>query len=303
MWSSGGEVALDKHIPVHVTYITARVDENGKLQTFGDFYGLDSRTAAALTGKSIRFEQPGYGPDDIVASGDPEDGASMQPYSPQPGYGQQRAARARSSTRARTTSPTRSIVSSRPDGQASRRCLQLAARQLLPAWRARAPHRRGSRQRSTIPRNPQSRARRPAPAATPSATTSAPRTGSCGAVQRSGNVTRAARSMSCGLSPERAQSSSAPSVNVCGSVPIDEDLGRGFLGSRIESVVATARRSPAGRPRRSTAAAVHAGLRACRMPRAASRSNGSGARPKRLLDRRQTLDAARHSLQRRAAAR
>ena len=89
MWSSGGEVALDKHIPVHVTYFTALVEENGKLQTFGDFYGLDSRTAAALTGKSIRFEQPGYGPDDIVASGDPADGASMQPYSPQPGYGQQ----------------------------------------------------------------------------------------------------------------------------------------------------------------------------------------------------------------------
>jgi hypothetical protein len=89
MWSSGGEVALDKHIPVHVTYFTALVEENGKLQTFGDFYGLDSRTGAALTGKSIRFEQPGYGADDIVASGDPADGASMQPYSPQPGYGQQ----------------------------------------------------------------------------------------------------------------------------------------------------------------------------------------------------------------------
>ncbi len=86
---SGGEVQLDKHIPVHVTYFTVRVEENGKLQTFGDFYGLDSRTAAALTGKSMRFEQPGYGPDDIVASGDPEDGATAQPYSPQPGYGQQ----------------------------------------------------------------------------------------------------------------------------------------------------------------------------------------------------------------------
>jgi murein L,D-transpeptidase YcbB/YkuD len=77
MFSSGGEVALGKHIPVHVTYITARVDENGKLQTYGDFYGLDGRTAAALTGKSIRFEQPAYA-DDVVASGDPEDGFSSQ---------------------------------------------------------------------------------------------------------------------------------------------------------------------------------------------------------------------------------
>ncbi len=68
MFSSGGEVALAKHIPVHVTYMTARVDENGKLQTYGDFYGLDSRTAAALTGKSIRFEQPAYGADDDVVA-------------------------------------------------------------------------------------------------------------------------------------------------------------------------------------------------------------------------------------------
>ena len=84
MFSSGGEVSLAKHIPVHVTYMTARVDENGKLQTYGDFYGLDGRTAAALTGKSIRFEQPAYA-DDVVASGDPEDGFSTQqsPQSPQ----------------------------------------------------------------------------------------------------------------------------------------------------------------------------------------------------------------------------
>ncbi len=70
MWNSGGEVALDKHIPVHITYMTARVDDDGRLQTYGDFYGLDSRTAAALTGKSIRFEQPGYPADDAVASAD-----------------------------------------------------------------------------------------------------------------------------------------------------------------------------------------------------------------------------------------
>lgn len=72
MFSSGGEVALDKHIPVHITYFTARVDDDGKLQTYGDFYGLDGRTAAALTGKSIRFEQPSYPGDDIVATS--EDG-------------------------------------------------------------------------------------------------------------------------------------------------------------------------------------------------------------------------------------
>lgn len=75
MFSSGGEVALDKHIPVHITYMTARIDEDGQLRTYGDFYGLDSRTAAALTGKSMRFEQPSYSADDAVATSDPEGAA------------------------------------------------------------------------------------------------------------------------------------------------------------------------------------------------------------------------------------
>jgi murein L,D-transpeptidase YcbB/YkuD len=67
MFASGGEVALDKHIPVHITYFTARVDDNGKLQTYGDFYGLDSRVGAALFGRKVRFETPRY-EDQPVAS-------------------------------------------------------------------------------------------------------------------------------------------------------------------------------------------------------------------------------------------
>jgi L,D-transpeptidase YcbB len=70
MFAGGSQdVPLDTHIPVHVTYLTMRVDENGKLQTYGDFYGLDGRTAAALTGKAVHFEQPAI-QDDVVASGD-----------------------------------------------------------------------------------------------------------------------------------------------------------------------------------------------------------------------------------------
>lgn len=53
-------VQLEKHIPVHVTYMTARVDDDGKLRTYGDFYGLDSRTSSALIGRSVRYEQPVY---------------------------------------------------------------------------------------------------------------------------------------------------------------------------------------------------------------------------------------------------
>jgi murein L,D-transpeptidase YcbB/YkuD len=72
-------VALDTHIPVHVTYFTARVDDNGRLLTFADFYGLDSRTAAALTGRSVRFEQPTYGDDEVAES----EYGSAPSYSPQ----------------------------------------------------------------------------------------------------------------------------------------------------------------------------------------------------------------------------
>ncbi len=67
MFASGGEVVLDKHSPVHITYFTARVDDNGKLQTYGDFYGLDSRVGAALFGRKVRFETPRY-EDEPVAS-------------------------------------------------------------------------------------------------------------------------------------------------------------------------------------------------------------------------------------------
>jgi len=71
------QVTLDAHIPVHVTYFTARVDKDGKLRTYGDFYGLDSRTAAALTGRNVRFEPTSY-PDDVTA-----DASSAPQRSPQ----------------------------------------------------------------------------------------------------------------------------------------------------------------------------------------------------------------------------
>ncbi len=80
MFGAGSQdVPLETHIPVHVTYLTMRVDEDGKLQSFGDVYGLDSRVAAALTGKAMRFEQPSYPQDDVVASDD------YAPYSSGPG--------------------------------------------------------------------------------------------------------------------------------------------------------------------------------------------------------------------------
>jgi L,D-transpeptidase YcbB len=50
------EVKLERPFPVHVTYFTARVDEDGKLKTFADIYGHDARISAALSGKPIKLE-------------------------------------------------------------------------------------------------------------------------------------------------------------------------------------------------------------------------------------------------------
>jgi murein L,D-transpeptidase YcbB/YkuD len=51
-------VPLSRPVPVHLTYFTAVVDEQGKVQTLGDIYGLDSRMAAALFSKGVKFETP-----------------------------------------------------------------------------------------------------------------------------------------------------------------------------------------------------------------------------------------------------
>ncbi len=50
-------VSLSKPVPVHLTYFTAVVDAQGKLQTFSDVYGLDKKMAAALFGKSEALSQ------------------------------------------------------------------------------------------------------------------------------------------------------------------------------------------------------------------------------------------------------
>ena len=46
----GGEIRLTTPIPVHVTYFTVVVDDEGKVQHFADIYGLDDRVASALEG-------------------------------------------------------------------------------------------------------------------------------------------------------------------------------------------------------------------------------------------------------------
>jgi murein L,D-transpeptidase YcbB/YkuD len=47
------DVTLDKSVPVHIVYFTAVAEPDGKLHTHPDVYGMDSRVASALAGRSV----------------------------------------------------------------------------------------------------------------------------------------------------------------------------------------------------------------------------------------------------------
>lgn len=49
-------VSLSRPVPVHLTYFTTVVDDQGKVQTFADVYGLDSKLGAALLGKAVKLQ-------------------------------------------------------------------------------------------------------------------------------------------------------------------------------------------------------------------------------------------------------
>ncbi len=56
-------VPLDKKIPVHIVYFTARVLDGGKIETFGDIYGHEKRFALALKGQWSKIK---VGPDHLA---------------------------------------------------------------------------------------------------------------------------------------------------------------------------------------------------------------------------------------------
>ncbi len=60
LWDNGNNsaVALDKKIPVHMVYFTAVADDDGKVESFADVYGLDRKLAAALFADTAGFPQP-----------------------------------------------------------------------------------------------------------------------------------------------------------------------------------------------------------------------------------------------------
>ena len=49
-------VAIQHHFPVHTTYFTATVDDEGKVKTYADIYKLDSVVAAAILGKEAKAD-------------------------------------------------------------------------------------------------------------------------------------------------------------------------------------------------------------------------------------------------------
>jgi murein L,D-transpeptidase YcbB/YkuD len=60
MLAQGGnnEITLTKQIPVHITYFTVMVGEDGRLHSFGDLYGHDHRVSVALAGRPLPLESP-----------------------------------------------------------------------------------------------------------------------------------------------------------------------------------------------------------------------------------------------------
>lgn len=66
------EIALDHPIPVHVTYFTAWVGDDGQVQTFDDVYGHEKRINLALAGRwnqIVKADEKKVSPEDI-----PDDG-------------------------------------------------------------------------------------------------------------------------------------------------------------------------------------------------------------------------------------
>ena len=60
LWSKGlnSAVSINEKIPVHMTYFTAVVNDDGKVSTFADVYGLDRKLAIALFGDAKGFASP-----------------------------------------------------------------------------------------------------------------------------------------------------------------------------------------------------------------------------------------------------
>src|SRR5690349_19686565 len=57
-------VMLNRPVPVHLTYFTAVVDDQGEVETFSDVYELDYKMGSALFGKAVKIDAPTFEPPD-----------------------------------------------------------------------------------------------------------------------------------------------------------------------------------------------------------------------------------------------
>lgn len=76
---SSETVALDNHIWVHNVYLTAWVQDDGKVRSFSDIYGLDSRVSRAIGGKSVPSYQSSQDDLETASISDDEDSDEPQP--------------------------------------------------------------------------------------------------------------------------------------------------------------------------------------------------------------------------------
>jgi len=51
-------IALNRHVPVHLTYFTAMAGQDGTVSDFADFYGIDNRMASKLFSNPAHFPMP-----------------------------------------------------------------------------------------------------------------------------------------------------------------------------------------------------------------------------------------------------
>ena len=55
--SDDNHITLKQKVPVHITYFTMKVNEDGSVSTFRDLYGHDARIIAALGGRAVPYDQ------------------------------------------------------------------------------------------------------------------------------------------------------------------------------------------------------------------------------------------------------
>lgn len=113
LFNSGGEVTLERPVPVYITYFTARVDDQGKLRTYADIYGNDGRLLSALAGRSVRYRAPAAnGADTVAALDEDRDVAtgSTEPYTPASAPTSKKAAKKSKEKTARSTRTTNDLM-------------------------------------------------------------------------------------------------------------------------------------------------------------------------------------------------